>query len=208
MVVKDGEIEQAGVLADRYGFRRVPRELPRSRAELAAQAGDPVGPPSLLPDDTVVITGAGRARGVVDELLEVVRIRVAAFLEGHGRASIRIAVDPREIARKRILAAERQLAQFVAFKADPGIAVEQHPRSVHLTCIQHELAFELENDARPIGPKAVFAGNSPAVAAEPRDLIRRLFITLGVGVSDVAERDVEQAVKGHGVGGSYLKDET
>ena len=138
-------------------------------------------------------------------MLEVVGIGVATLFEGNRRTPVRIPVDAGVVARQCILAAEGQLAQLVAFEADPRIAVEQDPRCIHLASVEHELAFQLEDDSGKRGPEGVLAGDSPAVAAEPRDLVARLAIAVGVGIADAAQRDVEETIQGDAIGRSHLE---
>src|ERR1700687_1845351 len=207
MIVEASDIEDAAVVPECSGLCRIPREVPRSggAAELITQAADPVGPPLLLPHNAIVVTGSSRARCVIDELFVVVGVGVFTLFEWPWCAAIRIAVNSRVIARQRILASEGQLAQLLAFEADPRVAVEQDPRSVHLAGIEHELAFQPEDDVRKRGPKGMPAGDSPAVAAEPRGLVTGLATAFGVGIADSAQRDVEETVQGDAVGRSHLE---
>src|ERR1700682_1757517 len=207
MIVEASDIEDAAVVPECRSRCRIPREVPRSggAAELITQAADPVGPPLLLPHNAIVVTGSGRARCVIDELFEVVGVGVSTLFECHWCAAIRIAVNSRVIARQRILTSEGQLAQLLAFEADPRVAVGQDPRRVHLTGIENEFALQLEDDIRKRGSKSMPAGDSPAVAAEPRDLVTGLATAFGVGIADSAQRDVEETVQGDAIGRSHLE---
>src|ERR1700680_2066109 len=194
VVVEARNIVYTAVVSKRGGLCRILREAARNAgvSELIAQAADPVRAPLLLPDHAVVDSSSCGARCVVDELLEVILVGVAAFLERHRGTAVRIAVDAGVIARYGILAAEGQLAQLLAFEADPRVAVEQDSRGIHLAGVKHEFAFQFEDHIWKRRRKRMPAGDSPPVAAEPRDLIIVLVIAVGVGIADVTQRDVDR----------------
>src|SRR5258706_6014692 len=208
VVIEPREVEciSRAVIPEGQRLGALVRHVPGLVAELVTDAGHKTAP-FLLPHQAPVVARAGRARRVVDQLLEVVDVRVAAFLERHARAAVRIAVDAGVVAREGVLPAQGDLAGRIALETDPRVAVEEHAGGVLLARLVVELALELEDDARILAD-GVAAGDAPAVAAEPRGLRSELVIALRVGIADVADGRVDEPVERHGVGGRYLELES
>src|ERR1700682_4253082 len=96
----------------------------RGTLELVAKTGDDAAP-LLLPHYAPVPARAGRACGVINELLEVVGVGPAAFFHADLSASgVWVAIVPGKVAPERVLAPEGELAHALAVEADPRIAIE------------------------------------------------------------------------------------
>src|SRR3984893_15101861 len=155
----------------------------------------------LFPHNAVVqarvalTVGARTATCIEDQLLEVVVVRPAAFVQGDVGGAIGVAPVLCEIARERVLPADSQLAVSLALKTDPGVAVEQHAPGIHVPCRQLILAFKFEDELRTaflIEHGAAF--QPPAVAAKPRDLHSdRRFPIFGL-IGLVGERSLQKTI--------------
>ncbi|ABA50188.1 hypothetical protein BURPS1710b_0258 [Burkholderia pseudomallei 1710b] len=159
-------VERAAVVAERDLIGRV---LPEARriAERVARAREDAVAEQLLPREAVVVARARRTGRVEDHLLEVVRVRPAAFLGRELRRAVRVAVDRRRVARDRVLEARGELAERVVFDADPRIAVEDLARVLHVAVGYRVFAFEPEDHLRAAAD-VLRALQPPAAAAEPR----------------------------------------
>ena len=160
----------------------------------------------LLPYNGAVVAGAFVIAGIEDDLLEIVDVGKAAFLQAHILRAVGVAPGLGEIARQRVLAAEGDFAKCRRIEADPGIAVEDGVAGIKFPGGEFELILQFRNDFQTRQPDGGAKGqhmvgiDAPAIAGEPGGLEADGDGTFAVLVVRIAECGLDQAVEMHGCG--------
>lgn len=138
------------------------------------------------------------AAGVEDELLEVVDVGEAAFVGAECRGTVGITPDVSDVARQRVLAADAELAERRAFKANPGVAIEQYAWRIHVAAGQLELTFHARQQVETVFGKDLLGHvDAPAVAAEPRRVEANRRTSGFIDIGYVAQRRLDDSVEQH-----------